>query len=91
MCIRDSTAKAFEKLGLPPEPRTFSEYVKALSSIHKSPKIIFGSNNPQKIAALENAGYIVTERKKLDVHLTPDRKEYLKSKTAALGHLKDEK
>ena len=45
------------------------------------------SNNPDKVAALENAGIQVTERVPCEVAPTEHTEEYLKTKQEKLGHL----
>src|SRR6185369_634560 len=84
-----STAEAFNALGHDPDPRTFTVHIAALKTIFAGNHIKFASNNPQKIAALENAGYTV-ERVKLDVAMTPERQSYLTHKRDHLGHLDDD-
>jgi len=84
-----STAEAFKALGHEPDPRTFNAHIGALKQVFNGDRIKLASSNPQKIAALERAGYRV-ERVKLNVEMTPERKLYLAHKRAHLGHLDDD-
>jgi GTP cyclohydrolase II len=45
------------------------------------------SNNPDKVAALENAGIQVIERVPCEVAPTEHTEEYLRTKQEKLGHL----
>ena len=45
------------------------------------------SNNPEKVAALENAGVRVVERVPCEVEAQPHSEEYLKTKREKMGHL----
>jgi len=80
------TAQAFDRLGYPPEPRSFANHVAALRQIFDGPTIRLASANPSKEAALAKAGIAVTERIKLTVPLTSERANYIAGKVLALGH-----
>lgn len=84
-----STADAFRRLGREPDPRTFQAHIAALRRVLTSTSIKVASANPQKIAALEDAGYAV-ERVKLEVEMTPQREAYLRHKREHLGHINDD-
>lgn len=84
-----STAEAFMALGHEPEPRTFEAHIIALQTVIPPGPIQLASSNPQKIAALEQAGYTV-ERIKLAAEMTPEREAYLQHKRDHLGHLHDD-
>jgi GTP cyclohydrolase II len=84
-----STAEAFKALGHEPEPRTFASQIAALKQVFNGSRIRLASDNPRKIAALEEAGYTV-ERVRLDVAMTPERSAYLAHKREHLGHLDDD-
>ena len=84
-----STSEAFHALGHEPDPRTFAGHIAALKQIFTGDRIKLASNNPRKIAALQQAGYIV-QRVKLDIAMTPERKAYLDQKRDHLGHINDD-
>lgn len=85
-----STAEAFAALGHQPDPRTFALQIEALKQVFGGNRIRLASNNPQKIRAIEAAGFTVVERVKLVVPMTPERKAYLEHKKEHLGHLYDD-
>lgn len=82
------TAEAFQKLGHQPEPRNFKNHVAALQKVFRGGQVRLASANPRKVEALRRAGIEVVERVLLEIPLPMEREEYLKSKIAALGHLK---
>lgn len=84
-----STAEAFRALGHEPDPRSFAAHIAALKQAFNGDRIKFASGNPRKIDALERAGYSV-ERVKLNIVMTPERKEYLAHKRDHLGHFDDD-
>jgi len=80
------TVEANEKLGFKADHREFAlpaEILKALGV--KQVRLL--SNNPDKVAALENAGIKVVERVPCEVRASPQAEEYLKVKKEKLGHL----
>lgn len=78
------TYQAYEKLGLPPDLRNYSDAVQILQTFgFNSVKLL--TNNPSKIAALENAGIVVT-RVPLRAAPTPTTLAYLEAKKRH-GHL----
>jgi len=80
------TVEANEKLGFKADHREFAlpaEILKALGVKH----VRLLSNNPDKVAALENAGIKVVERVPCEVTASPQAEEYLKVKKEKLGHL----
>jgi GTP cyclohydrolase II len=80
------TVEANEKLGFKADHREFAlpaEILKALGV--KAVRLL--SNNPDKVAALENAGVHVTERVPCEVAASAHAEEYLKTKREKLGHL----
>jgi GTP cyclohydrolase II len=80
------TVQANEKLGFKADHRAFTlpaEILKALGV--KSVRLL--SNNPDKVAALENAGVQVSERIPCEVEVDPHAKSYLQTKKEKLGHL----
>lgn len=83
-----NTAAAFQALGHQPEPRNFENHVAALQRVFHGRRVRLASANPRKIEALRAAGIEVIERVRLEIPLPQERVEYLRSKIAALGHLK---
>jgi GTP cyclohydrolase II len=80
------TVEANERLGFKADHRDFTlpaEMLKALG-VHK---VRLLSNNPDKVAALEQAGVEVVERVPCEVDASPHAKDYLKTKKEKLGHL----
>lgn len=80
------TVEANERLGFKADHREFAlpaEILKSLG-IHQ---VRLLSNNPDKVAALENAGVRVVERVPCEVSATPHAEEYLKTKKEKMGHL----
>lgn len=80
------TVQANEQLGFKADHREFqlpSEILKALGV--KEVRLL--SNNPQKVAALEQAGIKVVERVPCEVEPHAASKRYLKTKKEKLGHL----
>lgn len=84
-----STAAAFHSLGHTPDPRTFARHISALKQTFDGRHIKLASANPNKISALQKAGYTV-DRVKLSVPMTPERLAYLNHKKDYLGHLDDD-
>ena len=80
------TVEANERLGFKADHREFALPAAILQSlgIH-SVRLL--SNNPDKVAALENAGIQVVERVPCEVSAAPYAEEYLKTKKEKLGHL----
>jgi GTP cyclohydrolase II len=83
------TTEAFAALGLRPDLRTFEAQIAALRRTFNGSRIKLISDNPEKIQALERAGYTI-ERVKLEIPMTPQRAAYLKQKRKFLGHLHDD-
>ena len=80
------TVEANERLGFKADHREFqmpAEILKALGI--KQVRLL--SNNPDKVAALENAGIRVTERVPCEVAPSEYTEEYLKTKQEKMGHL----
>ena len=80
------TVQANEQLGFKADHREFqlpAEILKALSI--KEVRLL--SNNPQKVAALEEAGIKVVERVPCEVEATAASERYLNTKKEKLGHL----
>jgi GTP cyclohydrolase II len=80
------TVEANERLGFKADHRDFTlpgEMLKALGI--REVRLL--SNNPDKVAALEQAGVRVVERVPCEVNASPQAEEYLKTKKEKLGHL----
>lgn len=80
------TVEANERLGFKADHREFAlpaEILKALGIT--SVRLL--SNNPDKVAALEQAGIRVVERVPCEVSAALSAEEYLKTKKQKLGHL----
>jgi GTP cyclohydrolase II len=80
------TVEANEKLGFKADHREFTLPAEILKALHvKAVRLL--SNNPDKVAALENAGVRVAERVPCEVAPSAHAQEYLKTKREKLGHL----
>lgn len=80
------TVEANERLGFKADHRDFTlpgEMLKALGIR----RVRLLSNNPDKVAALEQAGVQVVERVPCEVNASPQAEDYLKTKKEKLGHL----
>ena len=80
------TVEANEKLGFKADHREFALPAEILKALTVN-RVRLLSNNPDKVAALENAGVKVVERVPCEVHASPHAEEYLKVKKEKLGHL----
>lgn len=80
------TVEANERLGFKADHREFALPAEILKALHIS-QVRLLSNNPDKVAALENAGIKVVERVPCEVSPTTHSEEYLRTKKAKLGHL----
>jgi GTP cyclohydrolase II len=79
------TASAYRRLGHAPDPRDYVA-LKALMDQIELPKAIkLDTNNPLKVQALSNMGYVV-ERQKLTIEVSDMVKDYLHQKRTYLGH-----
>lgn len=80
------TVEANEKLGFAADLRGYQMPVAILKALGlKAVRLM--SNNPEKIAALRNAGVEVAERVPAIVEPVDTTAEYLKTKREKLGHL----
>jgi GTP cyclohydrolase II len=80
------TVEANERLGFKADHREFAlpaEILKLLGV--KDVRLL--SNNPDKVAALEKGGIVVTERVPCEVAPSVHTEDYLKTKKEKLGHL----
>lgn len=80
------TVQANEELGFRADHREFAMPAQVLKLLGvEAVRLI--SNNPQKVAALEDAGIKVTERISAEVEPHSHSEKYLKTKKEKLGHL----
>ena len=80
------TVQANEKLGFTADCREYNMPVETLRALDvKAVRLL--SNNPDKVAALENAGITVAERVPCEVEPTPYAEKYLETKRDKMGHL----
>lgn len=80
------TVEANERLGFKADHREFALPAEILKALGVN-RVRLLSNNPDKVAALENAGISVVERVPCEVSPAPHAAEYLKTKKEKLGHL----
>jgi GTP cyclohydrolase II len=80
------TVEANEKLGFKADHRLFALPAEILKSLGVS-QVRLLSNNPEKVAALEQGGIQVTERVPCEAGPNVHAEEYLKTKKEKLGHL----
>lgn len=80
------TIEANEQLGFDADYRQYALPAEALKLLGvKQVRLI--SNNPEKVAALENAGIEVVERVSADVEPYEHSEQYLRTKKEKMGHL----
>jgi GTP cyclohydrolase II len=82
-----STVQAFAHLGFQPDLRRYDIAVQALQREGVGKEIRLITNNPQKIAALSNAGFVIVERVEPRLTLSAYAYKMLKSKQEALQHI----
>jgi GTP cyclohydrolase II len=80
------TVEANERLGFRADHREFALPAEILKALGVS-RVRLLSNNPDKVAALENGGVAVTERVPCEVMPSAHSEDYLKTKKEKLGHL----
>lgn len=80
------TVEANERLGFKADQREFALPAEILKALGVS-RVRLLSNNPDKVAALETGGIIVTERVPCEVAPSAHSEDYLKTKKEKLGHL----
>lgn len=83
------TVEAFTAMGLKPDLRTYELSVRALKELKTSRTIKLATQNPRKIASLENAGFEIIEIVPPKVVVTPFNKPELVAKKLKLGHMID--
>ncbi len=82
------TVEANEKLGFKADHREFELPALILQQLGVK-QIRLLSNNPQKVAAMEDAGIKVVERVSAEVEPHAESAKYMKTKQEKLGHLVD--
>ena len=82
------TVEANEKLGFKADHREFEMPALILRQLGVD-RIRLLSNNPQKVAAMEEAGIKVVERVSAEVEAHAESAKYMKTKQEKLGHLFD--
>lgn len=80
------TVEANERLGFKADHRDFTLPGQMLRALGIR-QVRLLSNNPDKVAALEQAGVEVVERVPCEVDAGPRAEDYLKTKKEKLGHL----
>ena len=80
------TVEANERLGFKADQREFALPAEILKALGVS-RVRLLSNNPDKVAALENGGVAVIERVPCEVTPSTHSEDYLKTKKEKLGHL----
>ena len=80
------TVEANERLGFKADHRAFALPAEILKALGVS-SVRLLSNNPDKVAALENGGIRVIERVPCEVPPSAHAEDYLKTKKEKLGHL----
>ena len=80
------TVEANEKLGFKADHRAYALPAGILKALDINAVRLL-SNNPEKVAALENAGVRVVERVPCEVGKQEHAEEYLKTKKEKMGHL----
>jgi GTP cyclohydrolase II len=80
------TVEANERLGFGADMRDYSILTPMVEHLGiKSVKLM--TNNPRKVAALEEMGVEVSERLALHTHSNPHNEKYLQTKAGKLGHM----
>ena len=78
------TVEANVKLGHPIDARDWSDVVEILHSLDIQ-ELTLLTNNPEKVAALKTAGFVVTQRN-LAAEIHEFNRHYIETKRAKLGH-----
>jgi GTP cyclohydrolase II len=83
------TAEANVALGFEYDERTYEEAIAILQDLNIK-KINILTNNPKKIAYVENSGIEIIDRIKIEAKPSIQNKNYLKTKKEKFGHFLDE-
>jgi len=84
------TVQANEQLGFGADMRDYSILGPMLRHL-KITQVRLMTNNPRKVAAMEENGVQVLERVPLHCHSNPHNEKYLQTKGAKMGHFAEEK
>lgn len=79
------TYDAYQRLGVPPDPRSYSRVAASLRALGID-KVRLLTNNPRKLEGLVSEGFEVA-REPLEIPATPDSLPYLATKKNKFGHL----
>jgi GTP cyclohydrolase II len=79
------TAEAYERLGIPPDPRDYGQAIYVLQYFGWQTVRLL-TNNPRKVRGIADAGFDVT-RLPLESEPTLQNRDYLKAKAEKLGHM----
>ncbi len=85
MSLSADTVEANQELGFAIHARNYQQCAEILFDLGLC-KVRVMSNNPDKIAALTNAGLQVVERIAIEIHPGEDAADYLNTKREKLGH-----
>ncbi|MCT6891909.1 MAG: GTP cyclohydrolase II RibA, partial [Lactobacillus sp.] len=84
-----NTVEANQHLGLPVDARRYNVAAEILRQKGVS-EVKLMTNNPDKVAQLENYGIKVTERIPVEVGMTAENKKYLATKKHEMNHILNE-
>ena len=82
------TVEANHQLGFAADQRHYDAAVASLRALGLD-RVRLITNNPDKIAALEDGGIAIVERVPIWTGANPDNRRYLETKRALMGHLGD--
>jgi GTP cyclohydrolase II len=82
------TVEANLELGLPADGRSFKEAIEILTDL-KIKSLYLMTNNPDKVAALENSKIVFKGRIPIEIKASEESKEYLETKKEYFKHLLD--
>lgn len=80
------TVEAFAELGLRPDLRSYANCLAAMTDLDLARTVRFASQNPNKIAAMKNAGYEIKEVLHPAIEITPYNESELLTKKHRLGY-----
>jgi GTP cyclohydrolase II len=82
------TVEANEELGFAADCRAY-ELPALVLKLMGIPQVRLITNNPEKVAALESAGIVVTERISAEVEMQETFERYLRTKQEKMGHIQE--
>lgn len=80
------SVEAFKILGVQPDTRRYDLALKALDELGVAKEVRLITNNPLKLNALQEKGYIIAERVSLSYKTNPAVISNLQTKATRLGH-----